>query len=75
MTGIDPGALLNSGAASTRPPEVLGARRMALTEHLVAAFSLGVPLLLAAFIMTVFIPNRPLRTSFSDEPAAAPARH
>lgn len=66
MEGLDAGAVLDPGALSGLSPEVAGAVRWGLAEQLHDAFALGLPILAVVFLVTMFIPNTPLRETTED---------
>ena len=66
--GLDAGAVLDPGALSGLPPQVAEAVRWGLAEQLHDAFALGLPILAVVFVVTLFIPNTPLRETTEDEP-------
>ncbi|WP_435201620.1 MDR family MFS transporter [Janibacter sp. GS2] len=71
--GMDAGSVLDPSALSGLPPQVVEAVRWGLAQQLHDAFALGLPILAVVFLVTMFIPNLPLRESNHDEsPAADP---
>ena len=69
---LDAGAVLDPGALAGLPPEVAEAVRWGLAEQLHDAFVLGLPILAVVFLVTMFIPNTPLRETTEDDPAERP---
>ena len=63
---IDAGSVLDTSAIAAMPPQIAAAVRMGMADSMNTVFWVAIPFAVAALLLTLFIKNKPLRTTLRD---------